>query len=225
MRLSGSAWSTSPASPTAGVEPAATGAASGALTPERAAALLVRQAGEAFVRPDPGAVQRLVRLCGHLPPVVGLAAALLRADSTRTVTTVADDLDSARDRFPGLTGEALAVAAAFDLSYRDLPVSRRRLLRYLGLHPGPDFDVPAAAALGNLTLLHARRSLADLRERHLLIESGARYRFPDLIAEHVHRLAVAEPAVVRDAALGRLHDRDRRARARRGKGESAANRH
>ncbi|WP_189040727.1 hypothetical protein [Micromonospora sonchi] len=225
MRLSGSAWSAPPASPAAGAEPAGTGPASGALAPDRAAALFVRQAGGALPRPEPAAVQRLVRLCGHLPSVLGLAAALLRADPRRTVSGLADDLGSARDRFPGLDGAALAVAAVLDLSYRDLPASRRRLLRYLGLHPGPDFDVPAAAALGNLTLLHARRSLADLRERQLLIESGGRYRFPDLVADHVHRLAAEEPVVVRDAALERLRDCDSRARARRTSGESTTNQH
>ncbi|BCJ62387.1 hypothetical protein [Micromonospora endophytica] len=107
-----------------------------------------------------------------------------------------------------------AVAEAFEASYRALPASRQRLLRCLGLHPGPDFDVAAAAALGNLTLLHARRALTDLCERHLLIESDGRYRFPELVVGHVRRLAVSEPTVVRDAALERLRAAARRAAAR-----------
>ncbi|WP_341721003.1 hypothetical protein QQG74_15560 [Micromonospora sp. FIMYZ51] len=153
-------------------------------------------------------------MCAYVPAAVDLAAAVLRADPTRTVAALAEDLGRARERFPGLAGEALALAAAFDLAYRDLPASRRRLLRYLGLHPGPEFDVAAAAALGNLTLLHARRALTELRDRRLLIETGGRFRFPDFVAAHARRLAGAEPAVLRDAALDRLRDADRRAAAR-----------
>ena len=41
----------------------------------------------------------------------------------------------------------MAVAAAFDLSYQDLTAGQQRLFRRLGLHPGTDIDVYAAAAL------------------------------------------------------------------------------
>ena len=46
-----------------------------------------------------------------------------------------------------MRAENLSVAAAFDLSYRDLTAGQRRLFRRLGLHPGPDIDAYAAAAL------------------------------------------------------------------------------
>lgn len=124
--------------------------------------------------------------------------------SNGTVAALVEQRDRVRPQSLQTTGEDRAVAAAFDLSYRALPASRRRLFRYLGLHPGPDFDVRAAAALGNLTLVHARRTLADLCERRLIVDCGTRYRIPDLIAEHARRLAVEEPAVLRAAALDRL---------------------
>ncbi|MEV6695157.1 hypothetical protein AB0M35_27160 [Micromonospora sp. NPDC051196] len=117
-----------------------------------------------------------------------------------TVAAFVEQLDRVRHQPLEATGQE----RAFDLSYRALPASRRRLFRYLGLHPGPDFDVCAAAALGNLTLVHARRTLADLCERRLVVECGTRYRIPDLIAEHARRLAVDEAAVLRAAALDRL---------------------
>lgn len=100
---------------------------------------------------------------------------------------------------------------AFGQAYRDLSTGGRRLVRYLGLHPEPDFDAHAAAALCNLTLVQARRGLGELRERHLVIRCGGRYRFPDRFAEHVRRLSLMEPAVDRDAALARLGDAARRA--------------
>ena len=56
--------------------------------------------------------------------------------------------------------ENLSVAAAFNLSYRDLTAGQRRLFRRLGLHPGPDIDAYAAAALDGTGLATARRHLA-----------------------------------------------------------------
>src|SRR3712207_7583568 len=52
-----------------------------------------------------------------------LTAARLHIHSTWTVTDLADDLDQARDRLAELASGDLAVAAAFELSYRDLPRS------------------------------------------------------------------------------------------------------
>ncbi|MFI7024995.1 hypothetical protein [Micromonospora sp. NPDC049900] len=144
-----------------------------------------------------------------------------RADRMeRLLSTVIDEAggpESAAEQRVGcptldLSGESVGVdpaaslLAAFDLAYRDLPASGQRLVRYLGLHPGPDFDADAAAALCNLTLVQVRRGLGELRDRRLVIRCGARYRFPDRVADHVRRLALAESAVDRDAALARLGD-------------------
>ncbi len=134
-----------------------------------------------------------------------------------TTTTAFVALDRVRRQSLDGAAEQRAATAAFDLAYRALPASRRRLFRCLGLHPGPDFDVRAAAALGNLTLVHTRRTLADLVERRLVVECGARYRIPDLIVEHARRLALDEPAVLRTAALVRLADVDRIPHPRRGR--------
>ena len=43
-----------------------------------------------------------------------------------------------------------AVAAALDMSYRNLPATRRRFFRRLGLHAGPDLDAYAGAALDDV---------------------------------------------------------------------------
>ncbi|MEU6020020.1 hypothetical protein [Micromonospora sp. NPDC047134] len=127
------------------------------------------------------------------------------------------ELDRVRQQPVAASGEQSCANVAFESTYRALPASRRRLFRYLGLHPGPDFDVCAAAALGNLTPVHARRTLADLCERRLVVECGTRYRIPDLIAEHARRLAYEEPAVLRAAALARLASADRSLAPRRGR--------
>jgi len=56
-----------------------------------------------------------------------------------------------RVRWPVMRAENLSVAAAFDLSYQDLTSDQQRLFRRLGLHPGPDIDAHAAAALDSTT--------------------------------------------------------------------------
>ena len=64
-----------------------------------------------------------------------------------TAEGLAADLAAARDRLELMSTENLSVAAAFGLSYADLDAGQRRLFRRLGLHPGPDIDACAAAAL------------------------------------------------------------------------------
>ena len=67
---------------------------------------------------------------------------------------LAADLAAARDRLALMHAENLSVAAAFDLSYQDLTAGQQRLFRRLGLHPGPDIDAYAAAALDGTSLDH-----------------------------------------------------------------------
>ena len=45
-----------------------------------------------------------------------------------------------------------AVRAVFSWSYRHLPADAARAFRLIGLHPGPDLDAYAAAALTGGTL-------------------------------------------------------------------------
>jgi hypothetical protein len=55
-----------------------------------------------------------------------------------------------------MAAENLPVAAAFGLSYQDLDGGQQRQFRRLGLHPGPDVDSCAAAALDDTSPGQAR---------------------------------------------------------------------
>ena len=172
--------------------------------PDDAVALFVRLSG----RPDLGSgpAGQLAGLCGYLPLAIGLLGRQLSHHPAWTAADLAAELAAARDRLELMQAENLSVAAAFDLSYRDLTAGQQRLFRRLGLHPGVDFDVRAAAALDNTSLAEARRHLDDLYDQHLLSQPGrGRYRFHDLIREHARALAADEPADVA-AAAGRLLD-------------------
>ena len=112
----------------------------------------------------------ITRLCGYLPLAIGMLASQLHHHPAWTTAGLAADLAAARDRLAVMRAENLSVAAAFDLSYQDLPAGQQRLFRRLGLHPGPDIDAHAAAALDGTTLEAARRGLEGLYGQHLLTE-------------------------------------------------------
>ncbi len=179
------------------------------LPPGEAAALLARLAG----RPDlgsgagPAAVGEITRLCGYLPLAIGMLARQLHHHPAWTASGLAADLAAARDRLAVMRAENLSVAAAFDLSYQDLPGDQRRLFRRLGLHPGPGIDAYAAAALDDTSLDAARRGLEGLYDQHLLTEPArGRYRLHDLLREHARALAANDDPAGRDTAAGRLLD-------------------
>ena len=106
-----------------------------------------------------------------------------------------------------MVAENLSVAAAFGLSYSDLTEDQQRLFRRLGLHPGPDIDAHAAAALDDTTARQARRGLEGLYDQHLITQPApGRYRFHDLLRQHARALAAADNPAEPDAASGRLLD-------------------
>ena len=176
------------------------------LPPGEAAALLTRLAGRPGLAADDAGVGEITRLCGYLPLAIGMLASQLRQHPAWTTAGLATDLAAARDRLAVMRAENLSVAAAFDLSYADLTPDQQRLFRRLGLHPGPDIDAHAAAALDGVTLDAARRGLEDLYDQHLITEPApGRYRLHDLLHEHAQTLAADDPAA-HEAAIGRLLD-------------------
>jgi tetratricopeptide (TPR) repeat protein/transcriptional regulator with XRE-family HTH domain len=160
------------------------------LPAREASALLVRLAGRpGLAAGDPG-VREITRLCGYLPLAIGMVARQLRHHPAWTAAGRAAELAAAADRLDLMATENLSVAAAFDLSYRDLEPDLQRLFRRLGLHPGTEADAYAAAALDGTPLAAARRGLEGLYDQYLLTEPvPGRYRMHDLIREHARTLA------------------------------------
>jgi tetratricopeptide (TPR) repeat protein len=175
------------------------------LPPAEAAHLFVRSAHRPGLRLDDGAVAETVRLCGYLPLAIRLAAARLEHHPAQTVSELAREITSARNESMAMQAEDISVAAAFDLSYQNLTPCQQRMFRRLGVHPGTDIDVRAAAALGDEELAQARREVEALYDQNLLTEPAhGRYRMHDLIRNHARSLADADPAAERDAAIDRL---------------------
>lgn len=179
-----------------------------ALPPEESAKLIVRLVARPGLKSDDPAIGEIAERCGHLPLALAMMARGLHYRRSWTTADLAADLASAQDRLRYLTAENRSVATAFDLSYSDLTVPQRQLFRYLGLHPGADFDEHAIAALAGpppADQVEIRASLFALCDHYLLTEPvRGRYRFHDLIRDHARALAADDPADERDAALDRL---------------------
>jgi tetratricopeptide (TPR) repeat protein/transcriptional regulator with XRE-family HTH domain len=178
------------------------------LPPGEAAALLVRLAGRAGLRPDDPPVAELTQLCGFLPLAIGMVARQLHHHPAWTAAGRAAELAEAVDRLELMATENLSVAAAFNLSYADLTGDQQRLFRRLGLHPAADIDGYTAAAMDGTDLGAARRGLEALYDQYLIAEPAqGRYRLHDLIREHARVLAGRlDPDRDRDGAAARLLD-------------------
>ncbi|WP_052026048.1 tetratricopeptide repeat protein, partial [Amycolatopsis vancoresmycina] len=175
------------------------------LPPDEAASLFTRLSGRPGAHAEAEHVDRVVRLCGMLPLAVSLLAGRLRSRPQWSVAELAGELDSAHDRLGELRAEDLEVAAAFDLSYRELTDDRQRFFRRLGLHPGPELDAHAAAALADVPVAEAGAHLEVLYNDHLVDEPAFdRYRMHDLIREFGRKLSQGDAAADREQAIGRL---------------------
>ncbi|MEH1130253.1 ATP-binding protein [Micromonospora sp. CPCC 206061] len=153
---------------------------------------------------DPDAPARIGRRCGHLPLALGLVAGHIRSTSGWTLTDHADRLDERHRRQRLDTGVELAL----DVSYQHLSPDQQRLLRLAALHPGPDFDAYAAAALTGADLATINTHLDRLYDDHLLQHVGTgRYSLHDLVRAYAAGEASdKEPPRMRRAAMCRLLD-------------------
>ena len=173
------------------------------LRPPDAVALLHAIAGPDRIPADDPVLGEVAALCGHLPLALRIAGALLRHRPAWQLEYLASVLRDRHQRVSALSDGERDLSAVFDLSYATLDEPHRRLWRVLGLVPGADFDVYAAAALSEVDPATAAGLLEDLVDHNLLIAyAPGRYRLHDLLRAHAHNLAAADPD--RAAALDRL---------------------
>jgi DNA-binding SARP family transcriptional activator len=177
------------------------------LTPEQSHLLLTGLIGADRAHTEPDAVAELAETCGFLPLALRIAGANLAADPYDTVAGYLTTLGAA-DRVARLAidgDECTGVRVAFDRSYLSLADEDRRLFRLLGLAPGPDLTVAAAAALAEREPGETRRALDRLAAANLLHRHApGRYRFHDLIREYAADRARGEDDTA--AALDRIFD-------------------
>ncbi|MFI8930562.1 AfsR/SARP family transcriptional regulator [Streptomyces sp. NPDC053474] len=179
-------------------------------TPYDGRALLTRMLGpQRLAAEPPQAADALLTACGGLPLALGIAAARLRDQPHASIAQFAAELAASDDRLGALRidGDSpTGVRAAFTHSYDALEPAPQRLFRRLGLFPGPDITLAAAAALdGSGT--PARPLLDRLARAHLVEERGpGLYRLHDLLRIYAaERAALDETPAARRAARSRWY--------------------
>ncbi|WP_433235071.1 tetratricopeptide repeat protein [Streptosporangium sp. CA-135522] len=173
------------------------------LTPQESAELLARASGDPAgpdgrLARDPQSTAEVLRLCGHLPLALRLAAARLRHRPGWTVGILVERMAEGASEFD----------TAFAMSVRQLGPAERRMFRLLGLMLGSSFDEYVAAALADVPLRRAQAMLEDLLDAHLVQQPAAgRYRLHDLVHQHARQAAAQQhsPAEL-EQALGRVLD-------------------
>lgn len=138
------------------------------------------------VNDEPGELRELTRLCAQLPLALRIAAERAASRPRMPLAELIQDLRDESALWDALSTEddeeASAVRTVFAWSYRALPAGTARLFRLLGLHPGPEFSVEAAAAMAASNVRDVRSVLHTLTGAHLLEETGRdRYQFHDLL--------------------------------------------
>jgi tetratricopeptide (TPR) repeat protein/transcriptional regulator with XRE-family HTH domain len=172
---------------------------------EDAARLLTAIADRPGVEPNTPGVADLVELCGGLPLVIRPLAAQLKKHPRWSPSYLRDSI--VREGSPlGLrVDDRDTIRDVFSLSYKNLTEPLKRLFRYLALHPGPDADRHAVAALLHTDSVTADGVIEDLLDYHLIDEVGPdRYKFHALIREYARELAACDEADEREAAERRL---------------------
>jgi DNA-binding SARP family transcriptional activator len=173
------------------------------LTEGESYSLLAKTLGADRVIAERAAIDELIALCDRLPLALCNAVARAAASPVLQLAMLVAELKEKRGRLDALeTGEpATSVRVMFSLSHAKLSDLAFEMFMMLGMHPGPEITVPAAAALAGLTRSQARAALAELCDEHLLTEHApGRYACHELL-----RAYAAESASTR---VGEAERRD-----------------
>ena len=169
---------------------------------------------------EPDAAAELAAQCARLPLALRVAAELAAASPDSRLAELAGELAGEQRRLDLLDAggdERTAVRGVFSWSYRHLPAAAARTFRLIGLHPGPDLDAYAVAALTGggadgdgalVTATQAKDALTLLARAHLVHPVGAgRYGLHDLLRAYARELAAGEDgADGQQAAMTSLFD-------------------
>ena len=160
---------------------------------------------------DAGAATELAAQCSRLPLALRVAAEIAALHPGRPLADQASVLADQQQRLDMLDAggdEDTAVRAVFSWSYRHLEAGAARAFRLASLHPGPDLDQCAAAALLGITATRAGRLLDVLARGHLIQPTRpGRYAMHDLLRGYARELAVShDGGHERHRALTRLFD-------------------
>jgi tetratricopeptide (TPR) repeat protein len=181
-----------------------------ALTRSEAVQMLTSRLGPDRASTEPDAVSEIAALCAGLPLALSVAAARVTARPGFPLAVLAAELRGTAGRLDALdVGDPRAsVQAVFSWSYQQLSPQEARMFRLMGLHPGPDISLDAAARLAEADPAEARSRLDELARGCLITEHvPGRYTCHDLLRAYAIRQArTIDGELALTAALGRVLD-------------------
>lgn len=168
------------------------------LTPAEAHALFTAIVGDR-AEAEAEAAAAVLAACGGLPLAIRIAGARLASRPGWSIAGFAGRLADQHRLLDELHVDDLAVRASFDVSYASLGRAAGRgdgpadAFCFLGLFPGPEISLPAAAALLGQTRADTDRALEHLVDASLLDSPAqSRYRMHDLLRVYAAVLATRD---------------------------------
>jgi DNA-binding SARP family transcriptional activator/tetratricopeptide (TPR) repeat protein len=180
------------------------------LSDDEAHELLARRLGHDRVAAEPRAATEITESCARLPLALSIAVGRAAARPKRPLAELAAELRDARGRLDALeAGDAMTnVRAVLSWSYDQLSEPAARMFRLLGMYPGPDISLSAAASLAAMPRSEAGAVLRELASTHMVAEHlPARFTFHDLLRAYAAEAAERhDPEPERRAAAARVLD-------------------
>jgi DNA-binding SARP family transcriptional activator/tetratricopeptide (TPR) repeat protein len=178
---------------------------------DEAREMLARRLGRERVAAEPQAAEEIITACAGLPLALSIAVGRATAGrAKRPLAQLAAELRDARNRLDALEeGDAATdVRAVLSWSYDQLSPAAARMFRLLGLHPGPDISLSAAASLAGISRAEAGTALRELTRTHMAAEHlPGRFTFHDLLRVYATDQAERhDPEPERSAAVQRMLD-------------------
>jgi DNA-binding SARP family transcriptional activator/tetratricopeptide (TPR) repeat protein len=177
----------------------------GVLTDAEAFELLAGRLGTDRLAAERQPVDEIVTRSARLPLALAIVAARVATRPGFPLYAIAAELRDRHPRLDVLTGgdETADMRAVFSWSYQALTDPAARLFRLLGIHPGPDITVAAAASLAAVPEPQVRPLLGQLAAGHLIAEHApGRFGLHDLL-----RIYAAEQAAANVAERGEARRR------------------
>jgi tetratricopeptide (TPR) repeat protein len=159
----------------------------GVLTEGDARELLMARLGVPRTSAESEAVNELIACCGGFALALAIIAGRAAMNPTVPLAELATELREATTRLTAFDDDepTVSLPAVLSWSLRVLTQKQVEAFGLLGIAPGPDISLPAAANLLGLSLTQARRVLRALAEASLLnVDVRGRYSMHDLIRDH-----------------------------------------
>jgi transcriptional regulator with XRE-family HTH domain/tetratricopeptide (TPR) repeat protein len=180
----------------------------GVLDEDDAHTLLAYRLGRERLEAEPDATAALIRSCGNYPLALSVVASRAQINSEIPVGEFVSELrEAGLDALDDVDPTA-SLPDVLSWSLRSLTIEQRRVFALLGIAPGADIALPAAAHLVDLPRSQARKILRQLEDASLLTRhANGRYLLHDLIRGYAAATAKDEiPQETQESAVKRVLD-------------------